>query len=123
MDKKLLESLKEKLEKQKADLERILHSFAEKDRKVLGDWDTRFPSWNGETGSAALERAADQVEEYSTLLPIEHSLELKLKDVNLALEKMKKGTYGICEKCKKPIDIQRLKILPEVRICLTCKTK
>jgi DnaK suppressor protein len=54
-------------------------------------------------------------------LPIEYSLELKLKDVNLALEKMKKGTYGICEKCQKRIKEERLKIYPVVQYCLNCK--
>ena len=120
MNKKFLQNLKEELEKRKKDLEKILSSFAKKDEKVPGDWDTRFPSWDGETGGAALERAADQVEEYSTLLPIEHNLELRLKNINLALEKIKKGKYGICEKCKKPIRIKRLKASPEARFCLKC---
>jgi DnaK suppressor protein len=121
MDKKLLLALKEILEKQKKALETLLESFAKKDKKTADDWDTRFPSWNGEVGSGALEKAADQVEEYSTLLPIEHNLELKLRDINLALEKIKKGKYGTCEKCGKKIDIKRLKISPEARFCKKCK--
>lgn len=121
MNKKTLQLLKEKLEQDKEKLEKMLESFAEKDKKVSGDWDTRFPSWDGEIGGAALERAADQVEEYSTLLPIEHSLELRLKNINSALEKIKKGKYGICEKCKKPIKIKRLKISPEAQFCLKYK--
>jgi len=121
MNKKLLQELKENLEKKKKELEKILQSFAQKDKKLPHDWDTRFPVWNGETGSAALERAADQVEEYSTLLSIEHNLEIKLKNVNLALEKIKKGKYGICEKCQKSIDVERLKIFPEAKFCQKCK--
>jgi len=121
MNKKLLQELKENLENKKEELEKMLKSFAKKDKKLPGDWDTRFPSWDGETGSAALEKAADQVEEYSTLLPIEYSLELRLKNINLALEKIKKGKYGMCEKCKKPIDVERLKISPETRFCKKCK--
>lgn len=123
MDEKNLRELKQKLETQKKTLEKILKSFAEKDKKVPGDWDTRFPCWNGETGSAALEKAADQVEEYSTLLPIEYSLELRLKDINLALEKIKKGKYGICEKCKKTIEIKRLKVFPEAKTCTKCEVQ
>jgi len=121
MNKKLLQELKENLEKKKKELEKILQSFAQKDKKLPHDWDTRFPVWNGETGSAALERAADQVEEYSTLLSIEHNLEIKLKNVNLALKKIEKGKYGICEKCQKSIDVERLKISPETRFCKKCK--
>jgi len=121
MDKKTLKELKEKLEKKKMVLEKVLTSFAKKDKKMEGDWDTQFPVWNGEAGSGAMEKAADQVEEYSTLLPIEYDLEIRLKNINLALEKIKKGKYGICEKCKKPISIKRLKAIPEAKFCKKCK--
>lgn len=122
MNKKLLLELKQKLEKERAIIEGQLKRFAKKDEKLKGDWDTRFPKWGGsEVGSAALEKAADEVEEYSTLLPIEYSLELKLKNIDLALEKIKKGEYGMCEKCGKKIEEKRLKISPEARLCLKCK--
>lgn len=123
MNKKILSELKEKLEKQKVKLEKELASFAKKDENLPGDWDTKFPFSNGESGSSALEKAADEVEEYSTLLPIEYSLETKLKNVNLALERMKKGTYGKCENCDKEIPIERLQALPEARFCLDCDKK
>ncbi|MFH1714515.1 MAG: hypothetical protein ABH831_02910, partial [Candidatus Nealsonbacteria bacterium] len=78
MDKNLLQELKEILEKNKLELEKELTKFATKDKKLKGDWDTRFPSFDsGETGSGALEKAADEVEEYSTLLSLEHNLELR----------------------------------------------
>ncbi len=120
MNQKLLQELKKKMEEEKKTIEEELKKFAKKDEGLKGDWDTRFPRWNGDSGSSALERAADEVEEYSTLLPIEHSLELKLKNIGLALEKIKKGGYGICEKCGKKIDEKRLKVHPEARFCLKC---
>src|SRR4030043_55308 len=108
MDKKLLNQLKEKLEQEKKNIESQLEKIAKKDDKVKGDWDTRFPRFDGgEFGSAALEKAADEVEEYSTLLPIEHNLETQLKDINLALDKIIKGIYGRCEKCQEQIDEKR----------------
>jgi len=117
-----IEELKKQLEKEKENIEKHLEKFATKDEKLKGDWDTRFPRFNGrETGSSALEQAADEVEEYSTLLSVEHSLELRLKNINLALEKIKKGKYGICEKCGKEIPIERLKAFPEAKICTTCQ--
>jgi len=122
MNKKLLEELRQKLEKEKVTIEEELRKFAKRDEKLKGDWDTRFPHWNGsEVGSAALEKAADEIEEYNNLLPIEHSLELKLKNIDLALEKIKKGEYGICENCGKKTEEERLKISPEARLCLKCK--
>jgi len=121
MDKKLLKELKEKLEKEKSQIEEELKKFAKKDEKLKGDWDTRYPKWDGEAGSSSLETMADELEEYESLLPVEHVLELKLRDIDSALEKIKKGKYGICEKCGKEIDIERLKTIPEARFCLKCK--
>ena len=121
-NKKLIGELKQILEKEKTSLEEQLKKIAKKDEGLAGDWDTVFPKYNGgESGGAALEKAADEVEEYSTLLPIEHSLELRLNNIDSALEKIKKGTYGKCEKCRKEISIDRLKLSPESRFCLDCK--
>lgn len=122
MDKNLVKELKGNLEKKKIEIEKELEKFATKDEKMKGDWDTRFPRFDGgETGSAALEKAADEVEEYSTLLSLEHNLELQLKDIDSALEKIEKGIYGKCEKCGKEIPTERLKIYPEARFCLNCE--
>ena len=121
MDKKLILKLKQKLEKDKEKIEKQLETFASKDKKLEDDWDTRFPhSESRGSGSAALEQAADEVEEYNTLLPIEYELELELKNINLALKKIDKDNYGICEKCKKKIREERLKIHPSARHCLNC---
>ena len=50
MNKKLLKELKEKLEKQKNSIETELEKFATKDKKLKGDWDTRYPKFNGGDG-------------------------------------------------------------------------
>jgi len=121
MTKQLLKQLKEKLKEQKASIEAELGKFAKKDDKLKGDWDTKYPKFNGGVGSQALEDAADQVEEYVTLLPLEHNMELRLQNINLALEKMKKGKYGKCGNCGKKIAEERLKIYPEARQCNKCE--
>ena len=120
MNKKLLKDLEKKLEEQEVSIETELKKFAKEDKKLKGDWDTKYPKFNSGVGSQALEDAADQVEEYVTLLPIEHNLELRLRDINLALEKIKKGKYGKCEKCGKNIKEERLKVYPEARVCSKC---
>ena len=121
MNKKILQQLKQELAKRKEATERELRTFAKEDKKLKGDWDTRFPHFNGEAGGSQLEKAADEVENYEALLPIEFNLEKKLQDVNLALEKIKKGKYGICEKCKQTISAERLKAIPEARTCKKCR--
>lgn len=118
MKNNLLKKLKEKLEKNKEKLERELKSFAEKDKKLKGDWDTRYPKFDG----GKLEEEADEVEEYSNLLPIENTLELELGKVNRALGKIEKGKFGICEKCKGPISEARLRVYPRAVYCKKCRS-
>ena len=115
-----MQKLKEKLEADRKSLEEELSRFAKKDHQLKGDWDTTFPKFDEEIGGSALETAADEVEEYESRLPIEYSLEIRLRDINLALEKIEKGQYGECEKCNKKIDENRLEVCPEARFCLGC---
>lgn len=120
MEKKLLSQLKKKLEKNKKSIERELKSFAKKDIKLKGGYDTRFPNFGLHQSQ---DETAQELASYESTLPIEYTLELKLKDIEIALEKIKKGKYGICENCKKPIEIERLQVKPESKFCLGCKAK
>jgi len=123
MDKKLTEELKTILEKEKKELEKNLKSFATKDENLKDDWDTRFPNWGGETGGAALEKGADQVEQYGNMLGVEHSLETQLKDINQALERIGKDSYGKCGNCGGEIREERLRVFPSAKICINCQNK
>lgn len=113
--------LKEKLENEKIALEKELKSFANKDKNLKDDWDTRFPNFEEAGGSYDIEQEADEVEAYSNLLPVEYALETKLKNINLALEKIKNNKYGKCEKCEQQIEEKLLEIYPETKLCLKCK--
>ena len=122
MEKNLINQLKEKLKKEKANIEKQLSGFADKDKKLKDDWDTRFPSFDGSSsGGSTLEQAADEVEEYGNLLPVEHNLELRLKNINLALKKIRENKYGSCEKCGGKISEERLKAFPEAKNCRKCR--
>jgi len=116
-----LKQFEEKLKKEKEKIESQLRSFAKEDKKLKGDWDTKYPHMDGGVGGQRLEEASDEVETYATLLPIEYSLETQLKDINLALEKIKKGTYGKCEKCGKMIALKKLEAFPAAKVCQNCQ--
>ena len=120
MDKNTIKILEDNLKNQKKDLENELSKFAEKDKNLEGDWDTKFPKTSSDAGNAALEAGADEVEEYSTLLAMEHKLELRLKDIDDALAKIDKDSYGLCERCNKPIPEDRLKAYPAARYHIKC---
>lgn len=119
MNKKNLKKQKEKLIKEKREIEKILSSFAKKNKEIRGDWKTKFPYFGSET--IEQEENADEVEEYDNLLSVEHRLELKLLDIKRALEKIENGkSYGICEKCGKEIETRKLDVVPETKFCSRC---
>lgn len=43
--------------------------------------------------------------------------------IKSALSKMRKGTYGKCERCDKQIEIGRLLVIPTAQYCLICSKK
>jgi DnaK suppressor protein len=45
----------------------------------------------------------------------------KLLSIDEALERLKQGSYGICEECELDIAEERLKALPFTRLCVTCQ--
>ncbi|RTZ97278.1 MAG: RNA polymerase-binding protein DksA [Deltaproteobacteria bacterium] len=50
----------------------------------------------------------------------EHKL---IKKVKKALDRIDKGTFGLCESCGEPISSQRLKARPVTTQCIECKTR
>ncbi len=47
----------------------------------------------------------------------------QIERIDLALYKMETGKFGICEGCGNPISWERVKVLPETRLCRKCKRK
>jgi len=45
----------------------------------------------------------------------------ELNEIELALDKIKEGTYGICEMCEEPIGRARLEVKNFARFCITCR--
>ena len=44
----------------------------------------------------------------------------EIKEINLALDLIAEGTYGICQLCEKRIPLKRLTVLPATRLCRKC---
>lgn len=117
-DKEFIEKQKNILEKQKEELENLLSDFASKDVDSKHNWRTNYPDIDPDERDP--EDSADEVEEYVDLLPQEYTLEVKLKNINEALDKIKEGTYGFCENCKRPISKERLVVSPSAKKCKEC---
>ena len=43
--------------------------------------------------------------------------------IEAALERIEKGTFGVCETCAAPIGAARLKARPITTLCIDCKTE
>ena len=63
-------------------------------------------------GSETFERSKD--------LGLERHLTAQLSEMQSALARLDDGSYGFCERCGRPIDAQRLEVIPETRYCLDC---
>lgn len=48
-------------------------------------------------------------------------LERRLTDIDTALKSMEKGEYGICQRCGKQIEVERLEVKPDATMCLSCQ--
>src|SRR3989344_1773894 len=57
-------------------------------------------------------------ERYQALL---EELKLKLTAIESALERIAKGNYGYCLRCKKMIDTDRLAAIPTATLCMSCQ--
>lgn len=67
------------------------------------------------------EQVSDLVERELVLSRIQ-DLEDQLQTIEHALQRVAQGTYGICENCGQTIDPARLEIMPEISLCVRCKT-
>lgn len=66
---------------------------------------------------------ATEAFEQAKALALRQNLERTLQAIEAALNKMDRGTYGICENCGQPIDPARLKAKPDAALCLDCRQR
>lgn len=67
--------------------------------------------------------AAQTTSERAKVLSIADGLKQRLQDVEAALERIAKGTYGICIRCGEEIPVDRLEAIPAAALCISCKQK
>ena len=114
------QKLKDILLAEKKEIENQLSNFANKNPLIEGDYQTRF---NKSDQSDTLDEKARNITDYEEEKAVEQNLESRLKEINETLEKIDKGTYGVCDKCLSPIDQKRLAVIPVARFCVDCANK
>jgi DnaK suppressor protein len=111
-----LEEFRTALEKERRELQLQLteleeSSFSTPQSDISGE--VAFDEEYADSGSATFERERD--------LSLENNIRDLLEKIDKALGRMEDGTYGICERCGKPIEKARLKALPYANLCIKDK--
>jgi DnaK suppressor protein len=113
---KELKTLKDDLQTHRADVEKQLAEISES--TFSGDQtdltgEAGFDEEYADAGSATYEREKD--------LSLVINLRDLMEKIEKAMTKIDEGTYGLCDRCGKPIEKPRLKALPYATLCLKDK--
>jgi DnaK suppressor protein len=65
--------------------------------------------------------AATQVFDQQRDLALRERAENQLTQVEAALERIERGTFGTCRRCGNPIGEERLEALPWAALCIDCQ--
>ena len=119
MNKKETEKFKIKLLVEKTQLEEEMAGIGSKNPNNKGAWDANASTM--EVDHADENEVADKLEELEENGAILEQLENQLTEVNAALDRIEKGTFGLCEKCGKAIESDRLEANPSARMSIKHK--
>lgn len=107
-----------------------LRSHLESERKrllaELEEWESNVRSADTRREGSPFGKREEEATESFELekrLAVEKQVRGHLAEVEHALEKFEKGTYGLCDNCGRPIAPNRLEALPQASLCLDCKAK
>jgi DnaK suppressor protein len=77
-----------------------------------------------EHGSLGNHMAEDgsSVQEQERILAVSADLQDIATQIDTALTRLDEGTYGVCERCGKKINPERLEAFPYVAYCIDCQT-
>ncbi len=111
--KKEIDDLRGHLMEERAELQEQLttieeNSFAASQSDMTGE--VAFDDETADAGTATFERERD--------LSIEQNARDLIAKIDRALERMQVGTYGICERCGRPIERARVRAIPYVDLCI-----
>jgi RNA polymerase-binding transcription factor DksA len=115
MNTKDIQHFREKLEKEKKLLESELATVGHKNPDNPAGWEATSDGLQIDTADE--NEVADKMEELEDNENILNQLEKQLLDVNAALDRIEKGTYGICEISGEPIEKARLEASPSAKTC------
>jgi DnaK suppressor protein len=110
------DELRRTLEERRREIRGEVDRMAEELRSIGRDQED-------EKGSVGNHLADDgsNVMEAERLTTISDDLQDVLAQVDSAIQRIDQGTYGICQRCGKPIGEERLAAFPYVSFCIDCQ--
>lgn len=119
MEQKDIQYFKQKLVEERDLLRKELETVGRVNPDNPADWEPKAS--NTEFLATDPNEVADSIEDLEQNTGILKQLEIKWNDVQGALERIEKGTYGVCEISGEPIEHERLEANPSARTCLEHK--
>jgi len=92
-------------------------------RKKEVEAEDPFADKNRLTDNAAIDADAAETVGHMQVSAVQKVLNYSIIQVRKALTFIRIGTYGVCERCGKMIDTDRLVVMPETTICVDCEKK
>ncbi len=66
---------------------------------------------------------ARSLEDVETDAGLIERYEYRLRDIDDAFSRLERGRYGLCEKCRQEIPVERLRAVPFAAYCIDCQAK
>lgn len=76
-----------------------------------------------EERESELEEHAQEEQSARFLTRLDDRTMFAVKEIDAALQRIIRGTYGVCESCRKIIAVARLQALPATRFCKVCAAR
>lgn len=110
----ILKPIEDHLKKQRDETEKKMAELSKED--PFGDTDRLVDN-------AAIDTEVKEQIGHERIEAIKLEMFKNLIRIRKALTKIKIGKYGICERCGRMIDTDRLSVMPTAELCLECEKK
>lgn len=88
--------------------------------KLVEDLGLTYAADDGINDLAETAQLDEQIELHTQLASMESR---EIREIDAAIDKIRDGSYGQCERCQKPIPIARLQAMPFTTACIDCQRK
>lgn len=90
-------------------------------RKAELDGEDPFADRSRVDDNAAVDTDAAEQIGHMRVSALKQTLDRSIIQIRKAMSRIKIGKYGLCERCGKFIDTDRLMIMPESTVCIVCE--